>query len=869
MENRSQFGEQIWVIDRCPDGGPAAWAKKEFMSALEAQQMAVQRINHWTQGGDPILIIGETTDRLVERLLELNGVEVEMRPECFLYRWCSTGVGSALVIAGTDGRGLMYALLELADRLNADGGSALESVQNLLEYPDNRVRGVNRFVMGHLDDEWFYSEDFWHYYLERLARCRFNRFVLIMGFDTAYLSPPYPFFVEVPGYPQVRPVGVDDQRRKENLSRLRQIGRMCREYGLEFILGTWQQTPWTARQQVLVEGLPEEEGVLAHYCAAGLKALLSQCHEIDGIHFRVNHEAGIGDQNTNEAFWKECIQAAAEAGRKLKLDLRAKGLTDGMIQFALEAGLDLAIPTKYWCEHAGLPHHLTQMREEELTQLDNLNHSRRYSYSDLLRKPHAYDMIFRLWNMGSSCIFLWGDPDYARRYCHSSQLGGAAGYEITAPLSMKGGHELVQDKPWFLFKNSELRHYEYEDERYWLWYLLFGRIGYSADTDPDVWAREFRSRFGAEAAALLERAYRSASKILPLVTAFHMPVHPMLCYWTEVSTGGPLFAEHNHHKERGKITYINTEPSDPGLFYRINEYVRDVIENRIQGKYTPLQGRDWLRMFSSDIRTALDQTDNLGALKGNREYQATRIDLRMLADLADYHAWKIKAAIALEFFNLTHDSTHLPKAHTSALEALERWRSLASRGEAHFHDHLDFSAGAGYGRTGNWKDRLPELEKDVRKLAELLEEAGGGIVETGQDSPGEVPEVESTPPNVNLPSFEANVPAVWKAGEDLVIDVVLGELTSVRQPLNLYYRHVNQLEGAFKVSPMEKRERGYRGVVPGEYILPEWDLMVYFSGVDQKGQPLLYPGLYHAEHPAPYFTIEVVSTDFLRRSGSK
>jgi hypothetical protein len=294
-----------------------------------------------------------------------------------------------------------------------------------------------------------------------------------------------------------------------------------------------------------------------------------------------------------------------------------------------------------------------------------------------------------------------------------------------------------------------------------------------------------------------------------------------------------------------------------------------VIANQLQGKYTPLQVRDWLRLFSSDVREALEKVEDsrlagadcVDSLKENREYQTSRIDFLMLADLADYHRWKILAAIELEFFHLTRDSAHLREAHTAAQKALEFWATLASRGEAYFHDDLNFSAGAGYARTGNWKERLPELEKDVHRLKGLMEAAGQSATKAEGADRGQ----ESMPPDVNLPSFETNVPTVCTAGEDLMVDVVIGELPPLSKPFNLHYRHTNQLEGAFRVSPMEKTERGYRGVISGAYIVPEWDLMVYFAGMDGKGQPLLYPGLYHASHPAPYFTIAVV--DSVKQSG--
>jgi hypothetical protein len=67
--------------------------------------------------------------------------------------------------------------------------------------------------MGPTEDEWFYDDGFWRYYLERLAQCRFNRFVLVTGYNTAFMSPPYPFFVEVPGYDGIRIIAVLSERR--------------------------------------------------------------------------------------------------------------------------------------------------------------------------------------------------------------------------------------------------------------------------------------------------------------------------------------------------------------------------------------------------------------------------------------------------------------------------------------------------------------------------------------------------------------------------------------------------------------------------------------------------------------------------------
>ncbi len=854
------MGKSVLLIDRCPDSGPSHFGKQELLKALKGKGVSVRLAEHWAnETGSVRLVIGTAQDRMVGPLLVKSGIRIDPEQEGVLYRRDDTDAGPVRVIAGTDERGLMYALLEMADRVRAHGIQELEEMRDLVEFPDIRIRGVDRFVMGPMDDGWYFSESFWNYYLSRLAHSRFNRLVLILGFDTPYYSPPYPFLMGVTGYPEVQVVGIDHRGRSRNLSQLKCIGQLCHSYGLEFILGTWQQIPWTKNQERIVEGLPQGEAELARYCSQGLKDLLGACPEIDGIHFRVNHEAGVGSQKTNESFWKECITAVAAVGRRLKLDLRAKGLTDDMIQFAINTGLEVTVPTKYWCEHTGLPYHLTQMREEELTRLDNLNHGRRYSYADLLRKPRRYEILYRLWNYGSTCVLLWGDSDYVRRFCESCRLGPASGFEISAPLSLKGGHSTGEDQPWPLSDDPSLRHYEWEDERYWLTYTLFGRLGYSGSAAADIWQRQFQERFGPEAAPELEAAYRAASKVLPLITAFHMPVHPSVQYWPELSTGGALFAEHNYNKTFRDRTYQNTEPSDPGLFYRITDYISDWLASCLRGKYTPLQVRVWFRSCVSEIRRSLDRTDNYKIASESAEYKATRFDLLMLAELADYHAAKIQAALALSLYQKTNEANLL----TVALESMERakksWEALSERGRAAYHVPLDFAPASGAGRRGHWSDYLPELEKDVSRLRKLLHEADPP---QGQ-GPGNLFEKELEPHRIEdmaeryLSSFKADLPKTCTTAEDLVITVNVGEAASLTGDLTMHYRHTNQTEGPFKVLTMKKTKGGYRGGIPGEYIVPEWDLLVYFSAVNNTGHGLIFPGLYHPDYPAPYHIIKV------------
>lgn len=833
--------DTISLLDRSSGAGVSRIARERLLEALRSRNVAVKTD---AGPGDPIrlsLVIGLASDDLVSELLATQQVACGDGRECTVCWHC----GQHRVLAGSDESGLGYILNDAADVVTEEGVAGLERMPDRVERPETEVRGLDRFIMGPLDDEWFLSDDFWEYYLDRLSRYRFNRFVLVTGFDTAYMSPPYPFFVDAPGYSSVRVTGLAEGRRERNLRQLSTISRMCHERGLEFVFATWQQTPWTRAQEALVDGLPDGEGELAQYCAAGLRALLSGCPELDGLHFRVNLEAGIGDRNTNEAFWRECLRAVAHAAPGMAVDLRAKGLTDGMIDYARELGLRARVPTKYWCEHAGLPYHLTQMREEELTQLHDLNHSRRYSYSDLLRKPRRADLIYRLWNQGSCTLFSWGDADYARRFVHSCRLGSAAGYEITAPLSMRGGHALSHRHPWQVLRQEDHRVARWEDDRYWPWYLVFGRMGFSTATGDGVWHRELRAHFGADG-PIVGRLLQAASRILPLITASHMPKHPMLQYWPEMSTGGALFAQNNHEKAFGTVTFGSAEPSDPGLFYRITDYVDDEIRGHREPKYTPLQVARCLNHLANGIDQGLDSL-----ARESTEVPVLITDCLMLRDLARCHSAKICAALNLARYASTEDRSRLLACYSSAVSAREAWRSLAERGAANYSPHLDFGAGGSTARRGSWGDRLVELDADLRCLEEQLEIRGGAPKTPSDVAPGEAGDLVP-------PAFSCTPPACSAPRVDLAITLRVA-LTCRVSRLCMHYRHTDQTEGAFHRTPLEPGPEGFECVVPAAYVDPEWDLLIYFSALGSDGEPVLYPGICHSQHPLPYFSIEVES----------
>ncbi len=362
-----------------------------------------------------------------------------------------------IVAAGRDARGLMYAVLELAERVQLAGDPlrALASPAPLVEQPFNAVRAIGRpFVSNVEDTPWFNDRAFWPAYFGMLARQRVNRFHLALGFgyDTlrwvtdAYLLFPYPFLVGVPGY-DVRAADLSDGERGRNLASLQYISHEAAAHGIDFQLGVWTHGyVWddSPNANYTIRGLTPQ--TQAAYCRDALAAVLQACPDVTGVTLRTHYESGV--REGSYAFWKTIFEGVPRSGRGLEIELHAKGLDQRMIDGALSVGVPIRLSAKYWAEHVGMPYHQAAIRELELPHVEpgldpfsalslgSRNHTR-YGYADFMREDRPYGVMFRVFP-GTHKFLLWGDPVSAAAHARAFQFCGSDGAELLEPLAFKG-----------------------------------------------------------------------------------------------------------------------------------------------------------------------------------------------------------------------------------------------------------------------------------------------------------------------------------------------------------------------------------------------------------------------------------------------
>jgi hypothetical protein len=587
----------------------------------------------------------------------------------------------------------MYGLLEAAEQIRAVG--YLRPARGEAETP---LRGVRYFIQNKdLEEDWYYSREYWDEYFAMLARNRFNRFNLVYGHNSNYLSsPPYPYLIQLERFPEVGARGQTPEDRERNLDTLRYVSQAAADHGIDFIWGIWQQTVppdgFHGRDDTIT-GLTEKN--LGPYVREGLRAVLNECPGIRGVQLRVG-ESGV-DQSAREFFRDWVFPAIRETDRDVAVDLRAHGVSQDFVDAAKDAGVRYRFSAKYWAEKLGRPYQPPEVCWPAPV----------YKYGRLLEKStddgtRPYDFFFELWGgCGANRVLLWGDPEYVRRIVPSFRLSGSVGFEIDPPLAQKGYGNAPGRWGIFTPEASDRVFWRYEFERYWLFYQLWGRLSYDASTSESAWTSEAQRRFGGAAQDVLT-AYKAASGVIPEIVAAHMPDASM-GNWPEVNPGGLL------------DEYRDTRPSDAHFISSAREAVLNRLHGTASAKQTPFDTASALEHLASVTEQAIDRAARTIS-PDDPEWLSTESDLRVLSLMARYHSFKKRAAYELTWFDETGDRPSLDAAQQNLQQALSIWERIVDVTDGVYPPQMTF----GPFDAGHWKDRLPYARYDLDLIQERV-----------------------------------------------------------------------------------------------------------------------------------------------------
>lgn len=816
-------GADVALVGASGLDGPAQHGLGKLIAVLQAR-------------GHRLVAAAEASHVLV---LGCEGRSVEGPESLSIWRVRHAGK-PAISLCGGGPRGLMYAMLDVAERVGwSAGDDPFARVRDTSERAYLEERGISMYTMqrAYFESRLF-DENYWKRYFDLLAASRINTFTVIFGYENGgFMAPLYPYFFDVPGFAGVRLVGITKEQQAKHTAAFHTLIRIAHERGIDVIPAVWDHiyrggvqgggiagASATVGKDVpgLVSGVTGEN--LTAYTKAALQEFVRTFPDIDGIEFRMHSESGLKPDEM-AGFWHDVFGMLAKAKPRLRVTLRAKELPDAIIDDALRQGLRARVETKYWMEQMGLPYHPTHVNRQN-------QHERRHGYADLLKYPQRYRVHWRLWSGGTARLLLWADPEYVRRFAESARLYDGNSFDVNEMLATKMLGE-PHDKAPLAIHTQGYRFYEYEFERYWHFYQVWGRVSYNPRVPAEIWEEEFQRRFG-EAGVRLMRAVHAASRVLPRIVAasYRYQLFPTTRGWAEMMRQGDL------------AEFATAEGTDIEQFQSPRDAARARDSGARTSKRTPEQSAKYLAGLASTVRDEVERAERIAGL--SKEAITTITDLKILAGLADFHAARLRGAVAYNCYRNGSQRNDLLQAIHYEGEAVAAWKRMVAAAGDVYSPELAF----GVHRVGfprHWREELERLELGLRKLRD-------------EDKAPVRGEPVFRPERILVRSDAAEVqlvrPERARAGQDLKVSVIVksNERTAPLDSIRLRYRHLTQFEDYATVDFVEDGKGVYSATIPGAFIVPQWDLMYFVEVIDRVGQHGNYPDL---DREAPYVIVPV------------
>jgi len=863
--------------DSVANAQSSQWALGQLKEALKAQgvKSVVYAKLKDAPAHDLCVLVSGSKNKVARELMEKRSLTISETPEALgLIQGVIDG-RSVLLACGHDPRGLTYALLELADRMNCGvkPAEALKVPKPIIEHPSLKVRGIYRPFTSEIEDKlWYNNHEFWKSYLTELAKQRINRFSLSLGMGynsptgciDSYFFFAYPFLLNVPGY-NVRAVGLRDEERDHNLEMLKFIGNEATARGIEFCLALWSHGyDFPKNVNYPIQGLEAKDH--AAYCRDALAMLLKACPSISGITFRVHGESGVPDGTTG--FWDVIFQANQKAGRPVWIDMHGKNLTQDQLNWALNTGVPVSASPKYVGEHMGLGYHNADIRGREKGNVQAYvepasgvylpgRQFTRSGYGDFLPEDRQWDVLHRIWP-GTSVLLLGGDPAMAAGYGRNTGVFGSLGVERVDPLSFKGrkGSGYPGGRCAYADKSLEPK---LDFQKFLYTYRVWGRLLYNPDTDSDVWLRFLRSKFG-KAGKPLEIALANSSRVAHLITTAHGAATDCTVYKPEMYMNQPIVKESNDstfHDNPAPFVFGNVSPHDPQLFSKMNDFAASLLAGEVPAKYSPLQVAQWLEDMADTAYQNLGIAASLIKDKSDVEYRRFYHDIKIQSGTAKFFADKMRAAVLWHVYQASEDAAALVEAIAYYTTARDAWAKMAEEAKAIYVQDVTF--GTRPVERGHWADRVPAMDADIADMKAALANASGKKPGNNEGVRKAINTVKTRPQLAKVDCHHTPV-RKFKSGEPIKIELKLaGEAKGV----DLYYRHANQAID-WRVMPMGKAGYQYQAVIPVEYTKTRYPMTYYFAINTGKDGIAIYPGLDENLASMPYFVVR--QNELLKRA---
>lgn len=575
-----------------------------------------------------------------------------------------------ITVLGGDNRGMIYGALALAEQLRNHVPLAKINADN--QSPQLEFRGIKY----NLPWETYRASSaltqhtptvrdlkYWEAFLDMMVENRFN-VVSLWNLN------PYTFMIKPKNFPEASPWSEKEFAEWQKL--YRGIFKMAKERALDTYIVHWSifvskefaEAHGVAKQNFyphyFVPGDTSE--IVRRYLRESVKQTLEEYPDLDGI--GISHGEGMAEMTPlQRQQWMDDVLIAGmlEVKRPVKLIHRvpfSSGLSsepgvsknvEQVTRAAMEK-LEDRFSGPIWVEMK-----FNWSHGHSTPKLEKV-HGGKLGDTYFVPQPKNYKVVWQVRNEDFFAL-RWGAPDFIRSHIalngHQSYVGG---YFI-------GSETYIPALDYFTASKEKVD-WKWAFQRQWLFYKLWGRLLYDANTPDSVFQAEFNRRFGTKGDSLLQ-AYSLASNTQLRLASLYDSTWDFMLY----SEG--FLALQGDVTKYISVDRLISQPTMASEYVSVGDYVAKINkgEKFADDRVTPPR---LAAMLEGDNQKALQLVSGIDT-NGNASLMYEVADVKIWANLGLHLAEKLKGAVALQQFRLTGNVEQQQQAIQHLEKALAYW----------------------------------------------------------------------------------------------------------------------------------------------------------------------------------------------------
>jgi hypothetical protein len=207
----------------------------------------------------------------------------------------------------------------------------------------------------------------------------------------------------------------------------------------------------------------------------------------------------------------------------------------------------------------------------------------------------------------------------------------------------------------------------------------------------------------------------------------------------------------------------------------------------------------------------------------------------------------MQAALWYNVYLQSEDEFALDQVLAAESESIVAWKRIIAAAGDVYPETLKFGVHR-VGFSWHWKEELAKLEDGYQELAALPRQARLDVAARKRLL------AQVKPPSGPALSIHVERAAAATPGRDLVVTATADGAPKL-QWIRLRYRHLTQFED-YRSAEMvwDAQLKKFAAAIPGDFIIPKWDVMYFVEAVDQNGHGRKVPDL---DDEMPYVIVPV------------